>query len=199
MGSARDTSRRFSDSGSSSAWIMSGTVLRRSASPHHAYPSVLVAGTNGKGSVCAMLARVLSRHGFRVGLYTSPHLVRVEERIQDRGYSLSLPARFLPAARPPEDRDRRAHRLRKLDSPPTYFEILTILAFLYFRERECGYRRPRNGNGRAAGRHERRHARLFRSSRRFAGTIRNSSADPRPRSLLRRRGSSSRACPWSAV
>ena len=50
--------------------------------PDRRFPSVLVAGTNGKGSVAAMLARILTEHGFRTGLYTSPHLVRVEERIR---------------------------------------------------------------------------------------------------------------------
>jgi dihydrofolate synthase/folylpolyglutamate synthase len=109
------------------------TVLTALGNPHLAYPSVLVAGTNGKGSVCAMLARVLSRHGFRTGLYTSPHLVSVEERI-----------RIGDAPIPRRDFCRLLGRLKtgileliasgKLGSPPTYFEILTILGLLYFRE-----------------------------------------------------------------
>ena len=57
-------------------------VLASFGDPHHTFPSVLVAGTNGKGSVCAMIARVLVEHKFKVGLYTSPHLVRIEERIR---------------------------------------------------------------------------------------------------------------------
>jgi dihydrofolate synthase/folylpolyglutamate synthase len=111
------------------------TVLTALANPHLAYPSVLVAGTNGKGSVCAMLARVFSRHGFRTGLYTSPHLVRVEERI-----------RIGDTLIPRRDFCRLLGRLKtvileligsgKLESPPTYFEILTILGLLYFRERK---------------------------------------------------------------
>ncbi|MBM3285529.1 MAG: hypothetical protein FJY81_06615, partial [Candidatus Aminicenantes bacterium] len=60
-------------------------VLGALGQPHQKYPSVLVAGTNGKGSVCAMLASVLQAHGFRVGLYTSPHLIRIEERIKVQG------------------------------------------------------------------------------------------------------------------
>ena len=109
-------------------------VLTSLGEPHLAYPSVLVAGTNGKGSVCAMLARVLCRHGFRTGLYTSPHLVTVEERI--RIGDIPIPRR---------DFCRLLSRLKtviheliasgNLGSPPTYFEILTILALLYFRER----------------------------------------------------------------
>ena len=110
------------------------TVLIALGDPHLAYPSVLVAGTNGKGSVCAMLARALSRHGFRTGLYTSPHLISVEERI-----------RIADTPIPRHDFCRLLGRLKtviikliasgKLESPPTYFEILTILALLYFRER----------------------------------------------------------------
>jgi dihydrofolate synthase / folylpolyglutamate synthase len=111
------------------------TVLAALGDPHFAYPSVLVAGTNGKGSVCAMLARILSRHGFRTGLYTSPHLVHVDERIR-------IGERTIPR----RDFCRLLSRLRiliveliaagKLESPPTYFEILTILALLYFREKK---------------------------------------------------------------
>jgi len=111
------------------------TVLTALGDPHLAYPSVLVAGTNGKGSVCAMLAGVFSRHGFRTGLYTSPHLVRVEERI-----------RIGDTLIPRRDFCRLLGRLKavileliasgKLESPPTHFEILTILGLLYFRERK---------------------------------------------------------------
>ena len=50
------------------------TVLESLHRPHFHYPSILVAGTNGKGSVCAVITRILSLHGFRVGLFTSPHL-----------------------------------------------------------------------------------------------------------------------------
>ena len=57
-------------------------ILISFQNPHRKYPSVLVAGSNGKGSVCAFLTRILSVHGFRAGLFTSPHLVDVEERIR---------------------------------------------------------------------------------------------------------------------
>src|SRR5262249_25555032 len=49
--------------------------------PQTWYPSILIAGTNGKGSVGAMLAKILQTHGFRTGHYTSPHLIDVRERI----------------------------------------------------------------------------------------------------------------------
>jgi dihydrofolate synthase/folylpolyglutamate synthase len=102
--------------------------------PHRAFPSIHVAGTNGKGSVSAMLAEILARNDLRVGLYTSPHLVRVEERIRING-------RLIP------DRDfRRLMGILKaktddllaskdLQASPTYFEILTAAALLYFREK----------------------------------------------------------------
>jgi dihydrofolate synthase/folylpolyglutamate synthase len=110
-------------------------VLAALRNPHLAYPSILVAGTNGKGSVCAMLAEILSRHGFRIGLYTSPHLVHVEERIRVGGSPI-----------PRRDFCRLLSRLKglipglvasgKLESPPTYFEVLTILGLQYFCERK---------------------------------------------------------------
>jgi dihydrofolate synthase/folylpolyglutamate synthase len=60
-------------------------VLGSLGDPQSALPSILVVGTNGKGSTAAMLEAVLAAHGLRVGLYTSPHLVRVEERIRLNG------------------------------------------------------------------------------------------------------------------
>lgn len=57
--------------------------------PQTAYRSVHVAGTNGKGSTCAMIASVLQAQGYRVGLYTSPHLVSFRERVQVNGSPIS--------------------------------------------------------------------------------------------------------------
>ncbi|MCX6567155.1 MAG: bifunctional folylpolyglutamate synthase/dihydrofolate synthase [Candidatus Aminicenantes bacterium] len=102
--------------------------------PHLAFSTIHVAGTNGKGSVCAMLAEILSRAGLRVGLYTSPHLVRLEERIRVDG-------RLIP------ERDLRRHigtlkskieKLRTaktLEASPTFFEVLTAAAMLHFCEK----------------------------------------------------------------
>ena len=61
------------------------TILAALNNPQAQYPSIHVAGTNGKGSVCAMLSYILREHGFRPGLFTSPHLVSVRERIQVAG------------------------------------------------------------------------------------------------------------------
>jgi len=110
------------------------TLLAALGDPHESYPSVHVAGTNGKGSVSAMLASALSVHGLRVGLYTSPHLVRVEERIRIGARLIGGPdfCRLLGVIR------RRIGTLLKdgrLSAHPTYFEVLTAVALLYFRER----------------------------------------------------------------
>jgi len=109
-------------------------ILAGLGNPQDRFPSVLVAGTNGKGSVCAMLAAILAAHGFRVGLYTSPHLVRVEERIQV-GREL-IPTRtfgrLLGRVRGASEALLAAGQLA---APPTFFEALTAVAFLHFAER----------------------------------------------------------------
>ena len=103
--------------------------------PHHSFPSILVAGTNGKGSVCAMLSEVLVHSGLRTGLYTSPHLVRVEERIRIDGRP--IPTRdFCRLLTQVKASCGRLLRAGKLSAPLTYFEHLTALAFLYFREKK---------------------------------------------------------------
>jgi dihydrofolate synthase/folylpolyglutamate synthase len=110
------------------------TLLGALDNPHLSYPTVLVAGTNGKGSVCAMLARILNRHGLRTGLYTSPHLVSIEERIRVNDRLISRPAfcRALTEVRQAADSLLRAG---KLPSPPTHFEVLTCAALSYFKTR----------------------------------------------------------------
>jgi dihydrofolate synthase/folylpolyglutamate synthase len=110
------------------------TLLNGLDNPHLRYPTLLVAGTNGKGSVCAMLTRILSLHGMRAGLYTSPHLVSVEERIRINDRQISSPefCRVLTAVRQVADKLLRAG---KLPSPPTHFEVLTCAALSYFHEK----------------------------------------------------------------
>ena len=60
-------------------------LLRALGDPQRQYPTAIVAGTNGKGSTCAILASILHKAGYRTGLYTSPHLLRVNERIRVNG------------------------------------------------------------------------------------------------------------------
>jgi dihydrofolate synthase/folylpolyglutamate synthase len=110
------------------------TLLEALGNPQLSYPTVLVAGTNGKGSVCAMLSRILSLHGLRAGLYTSPHLVSVEERIRINDRLISRPAfcRALTEVRQASD---VLLQTGKLPSPPTHFETLTCAALCHFKTR----------------------------------------------------------------
>src|SRR5450759_1422526 len=57
--------------------------------PEHRFPSVLIAGTNGKGSTAATLASILQASGLKTGLYTSPHLIRINERIRLHGKTIT--------------------------------------------------------------------------------------------------------------
>jgi dihydrofolate synthase/folylpolyglutamate synthase len=102
--------------------------------PQDASPSIVVAGTNGKGSVCAMAATALAAAGYRTGCYTSPHLVRIEERFAVNG------ARVAGAELEQVVDDLRAliEDLLKgghLQAMPTFFEVATAAAFELFRRR----------------------------------------------------------------
>jgi len=109
------------------------TILASFYNPHKKYDSLLVAGSNGKGSVCAMLTQILTSHGFRTGLFTSPHLVKAEERIRI-GTSLIPRRGFCRILTLLKERIEDLIALKKLLSPPTYFELMSCLAFLYFKE-----------------------------------------------------------------
>ncbi len=102
--------------------------------PQDACPSVVVAGTNGKGSVCAMVSAALRAAGYRTGCYTSPHLVRVEERFAIDGAPVA--AAELEAV--VEDLRALCGRLQadgSLQATPTFFEVATAAAFEIFRRR----------------------------------------------------------------
>ena len=97
-------------------------LLAKLQHPQRAYPAILVGGTNGKGSIAAMVTAILVKAGFRVGLYTSPHLVDVRERIRVNGQMIS-----------PEEIDACLAEIRVADDPGlTYFECLTAAAFIHF-------------------------------------------------------------------
>jgi len=99
--------------------------------PQTTFPSVLIAGTNGKGSTAATLASILTAAGYRTGLYTSPHLVRVNERIQIDGVQISDEA-FARLYFQVDEAARHLVESGDLPHPPSFFEVLTALAFLYF-------------------------------------------------------------------
>ncbi len=102
--------------------------LARLGDPQTKVPAFHVAGTNGKGSTCAMLAAVLRAAGYRTGLYVSPHLLDVRERISIDGRTIA-PAEFARLM------------ARALAADPrkqlTYFELLTSIAFQHFAARRC--------------------------------------------------------------
>jgi len=107
-------------------------ILKSLGSPQHSYPAVQIAGTNGKGSVCAMLTRILTLHGHRAGLYTSPHLILPEERIRI-GEKLISKADFAICLTQLKIVIDSLIAEKKLINPPTYFETMTCLAYLYFK------------------------------------------------------------------
>jgi len=106
-------------------------LLTALENPERRFPSVLIAGTNGKGSTAATLASILEASGLRTGLYTSPHLIRINERIRIDGAEIE------------DDKfallhdlvERTAERLvedRELPWHPSFFEMLTAMAFEHF-------------------------------------------------------------------
>ena len=94
--------------------------------PHQAYKTIHVGGTNGKGSVSHTIAAVLQKCGYRVGLYTSPHLVDFSERIRINGRPISqhFVVNFI-----------EKHRAFFEPLHPSFFEVTTAMAFQYFKER----------------------------------------------------------------
>ena len=99
--------------------------------PERKFPGILIAGTNGKGSTAATLASILQASGLRTGLYTSPHLVRINERIRISGTEISDDDFALLH----DVVDRTAERLveeGELPWHPSFFEMLTAIAFEYF-------------------------------------------------------------------
>lgn len=110
-----------------------GTLLRALGDPHNRFPSVLIAGTNGKGSTAATLASILQHSGLRTGLYTSPHLERPNERIRINGAEISDDA-FAALYFRVHDTAQRLVLDQRLGQLPSFFETLTAMAFLYFAE-----------------------------------------------------------------
>jgi dihydrofolate synthase/folylpolyglutamate synthase len=103
------------------------TLLVELGAPQLKFPSILIAGTNGKGSVARFLAGILNASGARTGLYTSPHLVKVEERFVIDQEPIG-PTDFAQCLTEVVGAIKRA----RLPYHPTYFETLTAVGFLYF-------------------------------------------------------------------
>jgi dihydrofolate synthase/folylpolyglutamate synthase len=106
-------------------------VMEALGNPHLKYPSVHIAGTNGKGSVAAMTEAILRASGLVTGMYTSPHLVRVEERIRVGGVPVPA-ATFASLSSDVRAAEEALLANRILDRALTTFEFLTCCAFLRF-------------------------------------------------------------------
>lgn len=100
-------------------------LLQVLGSPHTTFRSIHIAGTNGKGSTAAIIASILKSSGYKVGLYTSPHLVSFTERIRVNGSPISEDDVIQLAS---SIRDMLVNR----DMSPTFFELATVMAFSYF-------------------------------------------------------------------
>lgn len=102
--------------------------------PQLSYPSIHVAGTNGKGSVCTMLDAIYRAHGYRVGLFTSPHILELGERIRIDGANLPFAViekwvnQLLPIVQKLEKKEQ--------GMGPTFFELMTAIAFLEFKKQK---------------------------------------------------------------
>jgi dihydrofolate synthase/folylpolyglutamate synthase len=108
-------------------------LLEKLDNPDRSFRSVIIAGTNGKGSTAAFIESILRAAGIRAGLYTSPHLIRMEERIRVNGKDAESDqfARLVFEVRQAAE-DLVASG--ELDAPPTFFEHLTLMAMLHFRQ-----------------------------------------------------------------
>ncbi|MCY4225450.1 MAG: Mur ligase family protein [Bacteroidetes bacterium] len=100
-------------------------LLEAMGNPHQSFSSVHIAGTNGKGTVASMIASIGQVAGYRMGLYTSPHLLHLSERIRLNG--IPVPFQWMESAL-----DRYQDLLDCLQ--PSFFEAMTALGFLYFAE-----------------------------------------------------------------
>ncbi len=108
-------------------------LLAALGNPHQSFPSVQIAGTNGKGSTAVMLESICRAAGIRVGLFTSPHLISITERIRIDGEEISES----DFARLTAQVEETAHELVErgaLQTLPTFFEHVTAIALLAFRE-----------------------------------------------------------------
>ena len=111
-------------------------ILDRLGHPERSYPVIHIAGTNGKGSTCAFLSSILQAAGYRVGMFTSPHLVCINERMQINGKNISdneWTEAFAEVMQAVEEakQDGIAH--------PSFFEFVFLMAAVYFQKQEVDY------------------------------------------------------------
>ena len=110
-------------------------LLQALGNPEQSYPAVQIAGTNGKGSTAVMLDSICRKANLRTGLYTSPHLVSITERIKINGVEISE-ERFAQLATTVRNAAERLLNEGTIEALPTFFEHVTAIALLAFRDAE---------------------------------------------------------------
>jgi dihydrofolate synthase/folylpolyglutamate synthase len=110
-------------------------LLKALNNPERAFPAVQIAGTNGKGSTATMLDAICRAAGINCGLYTSPHLVSITERIRISGVEISR-ENFAACATMVREASEQLLRDKQIEALPTFFEQLTGIALLAFRNAE---------------------------------------------------------------
>jgi dihydrofolate synthase/folylpolyglutamate synthase len=108
-------------------------LLEALGNPHHSFAAVQIAGTNGKGSTAAMLDSICRQAGIRTGLFTSPHLISITERIKISGGDIS-PNEFAGFATSVRNAAESLVAQQNLPALPTFFEHVTAIALLAFKE-----------------------------------------------------------------
>lgn len=108
-------------------------LLHALGNPERAFPAVQIAGTNGKGSTAAILDSICRAAGIKTGLYTSPHLVSITERIKIGGWQITA-EQFGRCATAVREAAARLLSENQIEALPTFFEQLTAIALLAFRE-----------------------------------------------------------------
>lgn len=103
-------------------------LLDKLGNPQNELKAIHVAGTNGKGSVCAMLESVLMEAGYKVGKYTSPHLIKFNERITVNSEEIEN-----------NELAKLIQKIKPLHTNETFFEVTTAMAFLYFKEKNVDF------------------------------------------------------------
>jgi dihydrofolate synthase / folylpolyglutamate synthase len=112
-------------------WNLSGiqALMQKLKMPHKRMGKIIhITGSNGKGSVCAMVANILNVGGYSVGLYTSPHLRRITERIRVNGEEISK-----------DTFAQYVQRVRQYVTDQSFFEVMTAIAFLYFADNNVNF------------------------------------------------------------
>lgn len=104
-------------------------VLRSFSNPQNSFKSIQVTGTNGKGSTSTFVHNLLIQKNLKVGLFTSPHIIRINERIKVSSKEISDDdlAKYILIVK---------DKMENLNIDLTYFEILTIVSFLYFKDKK---------------------------------------------------------------